>query len=137
LPETELPTVSIQNKRHYYVQAGYDWALGGDKKYTIQPSALIKSDGTSTQVDISALFLYDNMVWAGLSYRTEDAIAPIIGYQYRFPKGTSMLRIGYSYDVTTSEIKNYSSGSHEILLSYCFSVVKPPNNEIYHNPRFL
>lgn len=137
LPQTELKDVSIQNVRHYYVQAGYDWAIGGDKKYTLQPSLLMKSDATSTQVDISALFLYDNMVWIGASYRTEDAIAPIIGYQYKFPKGESMLRIGYSYDVTTSELKNYSSGSHEVMLSYCFKIVKPVVNEIYHHPRFL
>jgi hypothetical protein len=43
-----------------------------------------------------------------------------------------MLRIGYSYDVTTSKLKNYSSGSHEIMLNYCFMIVKPDLNEIYH-----
>lgn len=137
LPETELSDVSIKNKRHYYVQAGYDWAIGGNKKYTLQPSVLLKSDANSTQLDVGALFLYDNMVWLGVGYRTEDAIAPMIGYQYKFPKGDSMLRIGYSYDVTTSELKNYSSGSHEIMLSYCFKIVKPVVNEIYHHPRFL
>lgn len=137
LPETELSDVSIKNKRHYYVQAGYDWAIGGNKKYTLQPSVLLKSDATSTQLDVGALFLYDNMVWLGVGYRTEDAIAPIIGYQHQFAKGESMLRIGYSYDVTTSELKNYSSGSHEIMLSYCFKIVKPVVNEIYHHPRFL
>jgi type IX secretion system PorP/SprF family membrane protein len=137
LPETELKTVSIQNKRHYYVQAGYDWAIGGDNKYTLEPSALLKSDASSTQLDLSALFLYDEMLWIGASYRTEDAIAPMIGYQMKMPKGDSMLRIGYSYDVTTSELKNYSSGSHEVMLSYCFKIVKPVVNEIYHHPRFL
>ncbi len=137
LPETELKDVSIKNKRHYYVQAGYDWAIGGDKKYTLQPSVLLKSDASSTQLDIGALFLYDNMIWIGASYRTEDAIAPMIGYQHQFPKGDSMLRLGYSYDVTTSELKNYSSGSHEVMLSYCFKIVKPVVNEIYHHPRFL
>lgn len=137
LPETELKSVSIQNKRHYYVQAGYDWAIGGDKKYTVEPSVLLKSDASSTQIDISALFLYDEMLWIGASYRTEDAIAPMIGYQMKMPKGDSMLRIGYSYDVTTSELKNYSSGSHEVMLSYCFKIVKPVVNEIYHHPRFL
>lgn len=137
LPETELDDVSIKNKRHYYVQAGYDWALGGNKKYTLQPSILLKSDASSTQIDIGALFLYDNMFWLGVGYRTEDAIAPILGYQYQFPNGQSMLRIGYSYDVTTSELKNHSSGSHEVMLNYCFMIVKPVVNEIYHHPRFL
>ena len=33
--------------------------------------------------------------------------------------------------------KNYSSGSHEVMLSYCFKIVKPVVNEIYHHPRFL
>ncbi|MGV9013591.1 MAG: type IX secretion system membrane protein PorP/SprF [Flavobacteriales bacterium] len=137
LPETDLKDVNIQNVRHYYVQAGYNWALGGNKKYTLQPGLLLKSDATSTQIDIGALFLYDETVWVGASYRTEDAIAPMIGYQYKFPKGDSMLRIGYSYDVTTSDLKNYSSGSHEIMLNYCFMIVKPVVNEIYHHPRFL
>lgn len=137
LPQTELDEVSIQNIRHYYVQAGYDWAIGGNKKYTLQPSVLLKSDAASTQLDLSALFLYDNMLWVGVTYRTEDAIAPMIGYQYKFPKGDSMLRLGYSYDVTTSALKNYSSGSHEVMLSYCFKFVKPIVNEIYHHPRFL
>lgn len=137
LPETELKDVSIKNKRHYYVQAGYDWAIGGDKKYVLQPSLLLKSDASSTQLDIGALFLYDNMIWAGVGYRTEDAIAPMIGYQHQFPKGDSQLRIGYSYDVTTSGIKNYSSGGHEVMLSYCFKIVKPEVYEIYHHPRFL
>ena len=39
--------------------------------------------------------------------------------------------------LATSELKNYSSGSHEIMLSYCFKIVKPVVNEIYHHPRFL
>jgi hypothetical protein len=101
------------------------------------PSLLLKSDATSTQLDGSVLFMYDDMVWLGATFRTEDAIAPMIGYQYKFPKGTSMLRLGYSYDVTTSELKNYSSGSHEIMLSYCFQLIKPPSLEIYKHPRFL
>lgn len=137
LPETELKNVSIQNRRHYYVQAGYDWAIGGNKKYTLQPSILLKSDASSTQLDIGALFLYDEMIWAGVGFRTEDAIAPMIGYQHQFPNGNSLLRIGYSYDVTTSELKNYSSGSHEIMLSYCFKIIKPEVYEIYHHPIFL
>lgn len=136
LTEPELDDVSITGVRHYFVQAGYDWAIGGDKKYVLQPSTMIKSDGTSTQVDLNANFLYNNQVWLGVTYRTEDAIAPLIGYQLK-PNDKSMLRIGYSYDVTTSELKNYSSGTHEIMLSYCVLLKKKPDLQIYKNVRFL
>jgi hypothetical protein len=79
----------------------------------LQPSVLVKNDGGgSTQFDLNATFLYNNMLWLGVSYRTEDAIAPMLGYQFK-PNEKSMLKIGYSYDVTTSRLKNYSSGSHE------------------------
>jgi type IX secretion system PorP/SprF family membrane protein len=137
LTEVELRNVSIQQRRHYFVQAGYNWKLRSDpNKYVIQPSVLMKSDGTSTQFDITGVFLYNNMVWAGVSYRTEDAIAPLIGYQFK-PNAKSQLRIGYSYDVTTSQIRNYSSGSHEVMLNYCILLVKPPDTQIYRNPLFL
>lgn len=136
LPETELDDVSIKMARHYFIQAGYNWDISGDKKYVLQPSTLIKSDGTSTQFDLNATLLYNNMVWLGVSYRTEDAIAPMIGYQFA-PNEKSMVRLGYSYDVTTSQLRNYSSGSHEVMLNYCVLLVKPPSTQIYRNVRFL
>lgn len=137
LPETELDDVSITMTRHYFIQAGYDWKLGGDPKYVLQPSTRIEMDGSSTQIDLNATFLYNEMVWLGVSYRTEDAIAPMIGYQHAFPDGKSMLRIGYSYDVTTSTLKNYSSGGHEVMVNYCVLLEKKPDTQIYRNVRFL
>lgn len=137
LPETELLDVSIKMRRHYWVQAGYNYEIGGDSKYVLQPSTLIKSDGNSTQVDLNATFLYNSMVWLGVSYRTEDAIAPMIGYMYEPANGKSMVRIGYSYDVTTSRLRNYSSGSHEIMVNYCVLLEKKPTEQRYFNVRFL
>ena len=137
LSQTELSEVSIKSVRHYFVQAGYNWAIKGNKKYVLQPSLLVKSDANSTQLDVNATFLYNNQVWLGVSYRTEDAIAPMVGYQYEFPDKKSMLKIGYSYDITTSKLKNYSSGSHEIMLNYCILLEKKPDLQIYKNVRFL
>jgi hypothetical protein len=48
-----------------------------------------------------------------------------------------MMRIGYSYDVTTSKLRNYSSGSHEIMVNFCTLLVKPPNVQRHSHPRFL
>jgi type IX secretion system PorP/SprF family membrane protein len=136
LTEVELRNVSIKQRRHYYVQAGYNWKLKGDPKYVIQPSVLVKTDGTSTQFDINGTFLYNNMVWLGVSYRTQDAIAPMLGYQFK-PNPKSMLKLGYSYDVTTSKLRNYSSGSHEVMLNYCVLLVKPPDVHQHRSVRFL
>jgi type IX secretion system PorP/SprF family membrane protein len=137
LTEVKMDAVSIQTRRHYFVQAGYDWAIKGDKKYVLQPSVLVKNDGGgSTQFDLNATFLYNNALWLGVSYRTEDAIAPMLGYQFK-PNEKSMLRLGYSYDVTTSRLRNYSSGSHEVMLNYCVLLEKKPDTQIYRNVRFL
>lgn len=136
LTEVELRNVSIQQRRHYFVQAGYNWKIQGNQKYVLQPSALVKTDGTSTQFDFTANFLYNNMVWLGVSYSTSDFIAPLIGYQFK-PTAKSLLRIGYSYDVTTSKLRNYSSGSHEIMLNFCTLLVKPPSVQRHSSVRFL
>ena len=74
------------------------------------------------------------MLWVGVSYRMQDAIAPMIGY--RFLKDKS-LKVGYSYDLTLSKIKGYSSGTHEVMLGYCFNTKKNPKVSSYQNARFL
>ncbi len=136
LPSTQLDAVSIQNARHYYAQAGYKWDIEPNK-WQLQPSILVKSDAASTQLDLNATMLYNKAIWLGVTYRTEDAIAPMIGYQHDAANGKSSYKIGYSYDLTTSELKNYSSGSHEVMLNYCFKIVPVPKREIYRNVRFL
>lgn len=131
LTESDLSALNVKNARHFYVIGGYDWTTP-NPDFTLRPSFRVESDFTSTQVDINVNVLWRTMVWGGLSYRIKDAIVPMFGYQMPLDfgdgkKNKGMLRIGYSYDVTTSEIKDYSSGSHEIMVSYCFNVnpVKP------------
>jgi hypothetical protein len=51
----------------------------------------------------------------GVSYRTNDALAIILEY-----RSNSYFRIGYSYDITLSKLRNYSSGSHEIMIGIDF-----------------
>jgi type IX secretion system PorP/SprF family membrane protein len=114
---------------------GYHFDLS--PQFTLTPNVLAKTDLASTQFDGNVTVMYDNTIWLGATYRLEDAIAPMAGYQYTFPGGKSNLRIGYSYDITTSDIKNYSDGSHELMLSYCLTIAKPLPKRVYKNPRFL
>jgi len=117
--------------RHYYIVGGYTFNFGEGGIHGINPNVKIKSDAASTQVDINVTYIYNQKIWAGISYRMQDAIAPMLGYKWRGAK------IGYSYDLTTSKIKGYSAGTHEIMLGYCFNVKKPKKVSSYQNARFL
>lgn len=135
LNEGDLSDMNIQVARHLYVMAGYNFDL--TPNLVLTPHVLAKTDLASTQLDVNATVMYANTFWLGVSYRLEDAIAPMAGYNYEFPGGNSALRIGYSYDITTSELNKYSSGSHELMVSYCLKIAKPLPKRIYKNPRFL
>jgi len=99
--------------RHYYLHGGYKFKINGD--YTIEPSLLFKiMESGLYQIDINAMAEYKKMVSLGLSYRTHDAIVIQVSYKYK------EFQIGYSYDITTSDLNVASSGSHEIILIYNF-----------------
>jgi hypothetical protein len=71
-------------------------------------------------------------IWVGATYRLQDAIAPMIGYMAPFG-----LKVGYSYDLTLSKLNGYSSGTHEIMLGYCFKPKAAPKVSSHTNVRFL
>lgn len=139
LPQTAFPSVAPYTKysfdmvRHYYLMAGYEFPVS--PSIDIKPSILAKSDAASTQLDVNVLGLWNRMIWAGASYRLTDAIVALVGYQGGNSKMT--WKIGYSYDVTTSTLKTYSSGSHEILLNYCFKIEPKAKVQSHQNVRFL
>ena len=126
-----LGTTPTTLDRHYYITAGYYWAIPGSPTLELDPSFLIKSDLTSTQYDLNCLLKYNNQFWGGLSYRPGDAVAVLLGMNWKD------FHFGYSYDITTSALNKYSSGTHEIMLGYCFKVVHEFKPESYKNPRFL
>lgn len=142
LASTVTTLGSPQLKRHYYLIGGYQYQIPSNPQLELRPSLLIKSDFASTQFDINALMYYNSQFWGGLSYRTQDAIAILLGAQPFINSGNRSLEtlgIGYSYDVTTSAMGGggRSSGSHEILLNYCFKIVITIPPDSYRNVRFL
>jgi len=99
---------------HYYAMGGYRWAISEDLK--LEPSFLVKYvDPVPAKLDLTATLRYKDTVWLGASYRTNDAIAVMLGYWHK-----RMFQFGYSYDVTTTNLQNYSSGTHEVMLALTF-----------------
>ena len=67
------------------------------------------------QVDLNLRVMYSDFVWAGISYRNKDAINLVVEYLF-----DNTFEIGYAFDYTISEIKNYSSNSHEVIIGVRF-----------------
>lgn len=103
-------------KRHYYLTGGYTFQLPWPQ-FELTPSLFIKSDGTTLQFTATPLITYNKKVWGGLSYRYGDAIIVMAGLEL-----ISGLKIGYAYDLPTHKIIKYSSGTHEVYISYGFNL---------------
>jgi len=124
-------TLKFDQSRHIFVNAGYRWEMSPN--WELRPSMLVKSDLASFQLDINGVAYYNNKFYGGLSYRIEDAVAVLLGMNVM-----ENLTVGYSYDVTTSQLNVRSNGSHEVMLKYCFEIEVPPRTpQKYRNVRFL
>lgn len=127
---------SYKVARHYYIMAGYHYDLKGKLPLAIEPSVYIKTDASSTQIDFNALVYWDNMFWLGVSYRLQDAIAPMIGVKKKLAK-KYICKVGYSYDVTTSALRSFSSGSHELMLGVCYDLSEDDKKQKVKSVIFL
>jgi type IX secretion system PorP/SprF family membrane protein len=132
LNETENNSLRMRLDRTIYVTGGYQFSFPGNPDFEIMPSALIKTNLSSIQFDVSALVRYKELAWGGLSYRLQDAVAVILGMQYK------NIKIGYSYDVNVSKLKlSIGGGTHEIMIGYCFKLDVDKGRKSYKNTRFL
>ena len=103
-------TLSVMED-HYYVTGGYRFLLGTDWK--VEPSFLVKYvSPVPAKIDITATVRYRDAFWLGASYRTNDAYCAMLGYWHK-----ESFQFGYSYDIITSNLRNYSTGTHELMLA--------------------
>lgn len=122
-------------KPHYYLTGG---VLIPIEEYVIdfKPFFLIKDDIKGpTLLDINAFFLFKQIVWFGLGYRTGIKVYKkpalldnvtqknaIIGMTEVFI--SKRFRLGYSYDHSVGSLVGYAGSTHEISLSYNFFTEK-------------
>jgi len=100
------------------------YKFGDPEKIGVTASALARTiPGNYFQADVNVLAQFRNLVGAGISYRIKDAVAGILSLTLN-----EQLHFGYSYDHTLSNIGNYSSGTHELLLRYDFAYRLQPKS---------
>jgi type IX secretion system PorP/SprF family membrane protein len=100
---------------HFILNGAYKIKVSDDFK--VEPSFLVKyANPTPLEIDLGARVIYQEQVWLGIGYRHHDAITALVGFMYK-----NYLMIGYSYDYTTTNLKKYSTGTHELMLGLRFS----------------
>jgi type IX secretion system PorP/SprF family membrane protein len=99
--------------RHYYLFGAY--ILNPSNRTELQPSMLVMmSEQMKPMADIGLTYIYNQKIWAGLSYRTSKAIVANFGVTY-----TNMY-IGYAFDFTLQEIQRVTYGTHELTVAIRF-----------------
>ncbi len=100
---------------HLNVNGAYIFDIGDD--FQVEPSFLLKyAIPAPPKLDVGFRAIYKEEIWIGGAYRHKDAFTALVGYLYK-----NYLLFGYSYDFSTTNIRNYSSGTHEIMFGIRFS----------------
>jgi len=100
---------------HYFLTGGIKIPLSGN--WMLEPSAFIKSSDMlfkAIQLDLTTRIYYRNDYWAGISYRTNDAVIVMLGLKY------DRFYFAYAFDFTLTDIRTQSLGTHELSLAVKF-----------------
>ena len=99
-------------KDHYFITTGYRYDI--NDTWSLEPAVLLKYVSPAPlKTDVSIRVIYDDKVWLGSTFRTQDAIALFLGYNHN-----NQISIGYAYDMTTTDIKTFSDSTHELTLGF-------------------
>ena len=116
--------IHFANARTAYLMGGYEYVPDMAPSIRLRPSFMLKTaDLSYFQGEVSGIVDYRNLVWGGVSYRVQDAIAILFGVHWW------KLQLGFAYDITTSNLGAYkigrSFGSLEVYMRFNFKVVVP------------
>ena len=97
---------------HTFLTAGYVFQI--NEMVKLKPAFMTKYvTGAPLSIDFTANILYNNKFEFGAAYRLDDAISALVNINI-----TPTLRVGYAYDYTLSNLGQFNSGTHEIMLLF-------------------
>jgi type IX secretion system PorP/SprF family membrane protein len=101
-----------KQQRYYYLMGGFTKKLSNALKW--MPSTLIRvQENAPLSFDINNMLILYDVVGLGFSYRLNDSMVGLFELQIN-----ENFHVGYAYDITTSDIRLYSNGTHEIMINY-------------------
>jgi type IX secretion system PorP/SprF family membrane protein len=145
--------IKVTTARHLYLMGGYKQEnFLGNGALTLEPAFMLKSamgeNGgfIKPELDLQGMVTWNSLYAGGVNLRAYglgiDALSLMLGYYVPLPSGAmaerSNLRVGYSYDITLSNVYRTSFGTHEIQVNYCFNFELPDRPpKIYRHPRYM
>ncbi len=113
---------------HTFLTAGYVFDINYDFK--LKPAFMTKFvPGAPLSVDVSANVLYKNRFELGAAYRLNDAISGLLNVRV-----LPFVRVGYAYDYTVSNLRQFNSGTHEFMLLFDLDLMSRGYDK---SPRFF
>lgn len=116
-----------EGELQYFLMGGYVFDISPSLK--LKPAFLVKySTNLPTVVDVSANALFLDKFTLGISYRYDDSVSALAGFQI-----LPSVFVGYAYDHTNSGLGSYASGTHEFMLRFTL----PSKFRIINSQRFF
>jgi type IX secretion system PorP/SprF family membrane protein len=119
--KTEIPTGTIganKLKSHFYLMGGYIFEI--NREWDIEPGMVLsKMVPAPFQLELYCKGIFNNILWGGLSFRTQDAVSLAFGYTYE-----KKIFVGYTVDISVNELRKYTYGSHEIFIGFNFDKIR-------------
>jgi type IX secretion system PorP/SprF family membrane protein len=107
-----------KQRRNYYLHGGL--RLDVTPVFRVLPSLLMRAqEGAPLSFDITTVGLLYETVGLGVSYRLNDSFGWLFELQVN-----ENFHLGYAYDKTTSALRQYSSGTHELMINYRIRIPK-------------
>ncbi len=107
--------------RHYMGSVKYKIPVLVDKGISVTPLAILRFlPNTPLQYDGTLNIDWQDKLWVGATYKKDYAVGLNVGVCIQ-----KQLSVGYSYDLITGKIGNYSGMSHEIMVNFKFGKKKP------------
>lgn len=104
--------VLVEDKVQFNFIGGYVFDLS--KTLKLKPAFMVNYlQGAPVNINLSSNFLINGKVTLGASYRVDNAVSGLAGFQV-----SSSTFIGYSYDYNTNGLGEYNNGSHEVILKF-------------------
>ena len=99
--------------RHYHLTGSYLADL--TENLDVEPYTVLRATFINPiQFELGARMVIKEHFYGGIGYRYQDAFTAMLGTTY------NNFMFGYSYDITTSDLKRFSTGTHEVMLGYRF-----------------